>query len=97
VRGKKLLLVGEQGLGDEITCSDIPAGCLCRVWAKRATADLRRSAPDTLSTGAPIRPRWGTYDDRTLMDDMVTGVAPVPFATKDNKPDFWAPMGSALQ
>jgi hypothetical protein len=40
----------------------------------------------------------GTYDDRTLMDaDGNKALRLIPFASKDNKPDLWAPMGTALQ
>jgi hypothetical protein len=40
----------------------------------------------------------GTYDDRTLIDpDGNKALRLIPFASKDNKPDLWAPMGSALQ
>ena len=39
----------------------------------------------------------GTYDDRTLTDDAGNkALRLVPFAGGANKPDFWAPMGSAL-
>jgi hypothetical protein len=40
----------------------------------------------------------GTYDDRTLIDkDGNKALRLVPFASGENKPDLWAPMGSALQ
>jgi hypothetical protein len=40
----------------------------------------------------------GTYDDRTLLDaDGNKALRLIPFAAKENKPDLWAPMGSALQ
>jgi hypothetical protein len=40
----------------------------------------------------------GAYDDRTLIDnDGNKALRLVPFASKNNKPDLWAPMGSTLQ
>ena len=40
----------------------------------------------------------GGYDDRTLIDkDGNKALRLVPFASKDNKPELWAPMGTALQ
>jgi len=40
----------------------------------------------------------GTYDDKTLIDmDGNKALRLVPFASKENKPDLWSPMGSALQ
>jgi hypothetical protein len=40
----------------------------------------------------------GSYDDRTLIDaDGNKALRLVPFAANGNEPDFWAPMGSALQ
>jgi hypothetical protein len=40
----------------------------------------------------------GTYDDRTLIDnDGNKALRLIGFASGDNKPDFWAPMGTALQ
>jgi hypothetical protein len=44
------------------------------------------------------RAEVGTYNDRTLIDkDGNKALRLVPFASKDNKPDLWAPMGTALQ
>ena len=40
----------------------------------------------------------GTYDDRTLLDnDGNKALRLIPFVAGGNEPDFWAPMGSALQ
>jgi tetratricopeptide (TPR) repeat protein len=98
VRGKKLLLVGEQGLGDEIMFSNI-------------LPDAQAAVGDTGKLQICVDPRMislyqrsfplaevGTYDDRTLIDDNGNkALRLVPFASKENKPDVWAPMGSALQ
>ena len=46
VPGKKLLLVGEQGLGDEIMFSNILPDALAAGGRYRQAADLRRSAHD---------------------------------------------------
>ncbi|HKQ10644.1 MAG TPA: tetratricopeptide repeat protein [Rhizomicrobium sp.] len=98
VRGKKLLLVGEQGLGDELLFSNIlpdaqaavgDSGKLQICVDPRLIPLYRRSYP---------KAEVGTYDDRTLIDDNgQKALRLIPFASKGNKPDFWAPMGSALQ
>jgi tetratricopeptide (TPR) repeat protein len=98
VRGKKLLLVGEQGLGDEIMFSNILPDAQAAVGDEgklqicvdpRMVPLYQRSFP---------KAEVGTYDDRTLTDDNGNkALRLVPFASKDNKPDVWAPMGSALQ
>ena len=96
--GKKLLLVGEQGLGDEFMFANILPDVQKAVGATgklqicvdpRLVPLFQRSFP-----AAEV----GTYDDRTLMDkDGNKALRLVPFASKDNLPDLWAPMGSALQ
>ena len=96
--GKTLLLVGEQGLGDEIMFSNILPDAQAAVGDEgklQICVDVRmiplyqRSFP---------RAEVGTYDDRTLIDkDGNKALRLVPFASGANKPDFWAPMGSALQ
>jgi tetratricopeptide (TPR) repeat protein len=98
VRGKKLLLVGEQGLGDEIMFSNIlpdaqaavgDSGKLQICVDQRMIPLYQRSFP---------KAEVGTYDDRTLIDDNGNkALRLIPFASKENKPDLWAPMGSALQ
>jgi len=98
VTGKKLLLVGEQGLGDEIMFSNILPDAQAAVGDEgklqicvdpRMVPLYRRSYP---------KAEVGTYDDRTLIDkDGNKALRLIPFASKDNKPDLWAPMGSALQ
>jgi tetratricopeptide (TPR) repeat protein len=98
VTGKKLLLVGEQGLGDEILFATIlpdaqaavgQTGKLQICVDPRMIPLFQRSFP---------KAEVGGYDDRTLIDkDGNKALRLVPFASKDNKPDYWAPMGSALQ
>ncbi|HJS45973.1 MAG TPA: tetratricopeptide repeat protein [Rhizomicrobium sp.] len=98
VRGKKLLLVGEQGLGDEIMFSNIIPDVLAAVGdtGKLQICVDPRLIP--LFQRAYPKAEVGTYDDRTLIDENGNkALRLVPFASKDNKPDCWAPMGSALQ
>ncbi len=98
LKGKKLLLVAEQGLGDEIMFSNILPDAQAAVGLQgklqicvdpRMIPLYQRSFPDA---------EVGGYDDRVLMEmDGNKDLRLVPFAAKANKPDFWAPMGSALQ
>ena len=90
--------MGEQGLGDEIMFSNIlpdaqaavgETGKLQICVDPRMVALYQRSYP---------KAEVGTYDDRTLIDnDGNKALRLMPFASKDNKPDLWAPMGTALQ
>jgi tetratricopeptide (TPR) repeat protein len=96
--GKKILLVGEQGLGDEFMFANIlpdvqaamgGTGKLQIAVDPRLVALFQRSFP-----AAEV----GTYDDRTLIDnDGNKALRLIPFASGDNRPDFWAPMGTALR
>lgn len=95
--GKKILMVGEQGLGDEFMFANIlpdvqdavgETGKLQICVDHRLVSLFQRSFP---------RAEVGTYDDRTLIDaDGNKALRLIPFASKENKPDLWAPMGSAL-
>jgi tetratricopeptide (TPR) repeat protein len=98
VRGKKLLLVGEQGLGDEIMFSNILPDAQAAVGetGKLQICVDPRLIP--LYQRAYPKAEVGTYDDRTLIDDNGNkALRLVPFASGKNKPDVWAPMASALQ
>ena len=96
--GKTVLMVGEQGLGDEFMFANIlpdvqkavgETGKLQIAVDPRLVPLFQRSFP-----GAEV----DTYDDRTLVDaDGNKALRLIPFASKDNAPDYWAPMGSALQ
>ena len=96
--GKKLLVVGEQGLGDEIMFSDIlpdaqaavgETGKLQICIDPRMVPLYKRSFP---------KAEVGTYDDRTLLNkDGNKALRLVPFASGANKPDYWVPMASAMQ
>ncbi len=98
VEGLKLLLSGEQGLGDEFMFANIlpdvirdlgPDGKLQIAVDPRLVKLFQRSFPEA---------EVGTYDDRTLIDnDGNKALRLIPFASNGNEPDMWAPMGSALQ
>ena len=98
VRGKKLLLVGEQGLGDEIMFSNILPDALAAVGDEGKLQICVDPRLIPLYQRAYPKAEVGTYDDRTLIDDNGNkALRLIPFASGKNKPDVWAPMGSALQ
>jgi len=96
--GKRLLVVGEQGLGDEFMFANI-------------LPDLARAVGETGKLEIAVDPRLiplfqrsfpdaniGTYEDRTLLDkDGNKSLRFLPFSTDKGEPDCWTPMGSALQ
>ena len=96
--GKRLLIVGEQGLGDEFMFANI-------------LPDLQRAVGETGKLQIAVDPRLvplvqrsfpkaevGAYDDRMLLDrDGNKDLRVIKFAEGANKPDVWAPMGTALQ
>ncbi|HEY0107656.1 MAG TPA: tetratricopeptide repeat protein [Rhizomicrobium sp.] len=96
--GKRLAVVGEQGLGDEFMFAGIlpdlarlvgDKGLLQIAVDARLVTLFQRSFPNA---------EVGTYDDRTLLD--VDGNKPLrflKFITDKQEPDYWVPMGSALQ
>jgi tetratricopeptide (TPR) repeat protein len=98
IAGKKVLLVGEQGLGDEFMFANIlpdvaralgEDGKLQIAVDPRLVSLFRRSFP---------KAEVGAYDDKTLIDsDGNKSLRLTPFAAQGNEPDYWAPMGSALQ
>jgi hypothetical protein len=91
-------MVGEQGLGDEFMFANIlpdvtralgEHGKLQIAVDPRLVSLFQRSFP---------KAEVGAYEDKTLIDkDGNQALRFIPFAEKDNAPDFWAPMGSALQ
>jgi tetratricopeptide (TPR) repeat protein len=98
VRGKKLLLVGEQGLGDEIMFSNIVPDAQAAVGDEGKLQICVDPRLIPLYQRTYPKAEVGTYDDRTIIDDNGNkALRLIPFASKANKPDFWAPMGSALQ
>ena len=98
IAGKKILLVGEQGLGDEFMFANIlpdvtetvgETGKLQIAVDPRLVTLFQRSFP---------KAEVGSYDDRTWVDnDGNKALRLIPFASNGNEPDYWAPMGSALQ
>jgi hypothetical protein len=91
--GRKLLVVGEQGLGDEIMFASMipdliervgPTGKIMLAVDQRLVPLFQRSFPAAI-VGPEMHTRHGT-----------TPVRLVPWATGDNAPDFFTPIGSPL-
>jgi tetratricopeptide (TPR) repeat protein len=97
LNGKRLLVVGEQGLGDEFMFANI-------------LPDLAQAVGETGKLEIAVDPRLvslfqrsfpkatvGAYDDRKVIDpDHVQEVRFIPWSVRDGEPDFYLPMGSAL-
>ncbi|HXC55547.1 MAG TPA: tetratricopeptide repeat protein [Rhizomicrobium sp.] len=98
LNGKRLAVVGEQGLGDEFMFATVlpdlqrmvgDAGKLQIAVDARLVGLFQRSFPLA---------EVGAYDDRTLIDpDGNKPLRFVKFITDKQEPDYWVPMGSALQ
>ena len=96
--GKRMLVVGEQGLGDEFMFANVlpdlqravgEAGTLEIAVDRRLIALFQRSFP---------RAVVGAYEDRTLLDkDGNKSLRFIPFSTDKGDPDFWAPMATPLR
>ena len=97
LEAKRILVVGEQGLGDEFMFANIlpdleeavgEAGELEIAVDPRLIPLFQRSFP---------RARVGRYEDRTLLDkDGNKNLRFVPFSTEKGEPDYWVPMGTPL-
>ena len=95
--GKRILVVGEQGIGDELMFSDIlpdlaeavgETGCLQIAVDPRLVDLFARSLP---------KARIGTYDDRKLIGpDGSREIRLIPWAVKDGEPDYFVTMGTPL-
>ena len=98
LEGKRILLIGEQGLGDEFMFANIlpdiaaavgPEGKLQIAVDPRLVPLFQRSFPQA---------QVGPYDDRRLLDpDGAKELRFVQWAVKDGEPDYYVLMGSALQ
>jgi len=96
--GKRLLVVGEQGLGDEFMFANLlpdlqravgPNGKLQIAVDERLITLFKRSFPEA---------EVGAYLDRTLVDkDGNKALRFVPFAVENGEPDYYTLMGSPLQ
>ncbi|HYM18733.1 MAG TPA: tetratricopeptide repeat protein [Micropepsaceae bacterium] len=94
LKGKRVLVVGEQGLGDEFMFANIIPDLVRAVGDKgklqiavdpRLVSLFERSFPSA---------EVGIYDDGKL-DQKVTRI--FHWARKDGDPDFYLPMGTPLQ
>jgi tetratricopeptide (TPR) repeat protein len=98
LEGKRILVTGEQGLGDEFMFANIlpdlaravgPNGKLQIAVDQRLVSLFQRSFPN-----ADV----GAYDDRKLISpDGNKELRFFPWATANGEPDYFVPMGSALQ
>jgi tetratricopeptide (TPR) repeat protein len=95
--GKRILIVGEQGLGDEFMFANVLPDVQAAVGE---TGKLEIAVDDRL---IPLFQRSfpkadvGPYDDRTLIDrDGNKSLRFVPFSVDKGQPDYWAPMGTPL-
>ncbi|HWA04256.1 MAG TPA: tetratricopeptide repeat protein [Rhizomicrobium sp.] len=98
LEGKRILVVGEQGLGDEFMFANVlpdvqnavgESGKLEIAVDPRLIPLFRRSFP---------RAEVGRYDDRTLIDrDGNKNLRFIPFSVDKGDPDYWAPMGTPLR
>lgn len=96
--GKRILIVGEQGLGDEIMFANVlgdvqdavgPDGKLQIAVEKRLVPLFQRSFPLA---------EVGEHDDRVLQHpDGIKDLRFIPWAAEEAKPDFHALMGTPLQ
>jgi len=98
LEAKRILIVGEQGLGDEFMFANI-------------LPDLERAVGETGKLEIAVDPRLialfqrsfpkanvGAYDDRTLLDkDGNKSLRFMSFSVDKGDPDFWAPMGTPLR
>ncbi|HEY2033653.1 MAG TPA: tetratricopeptide repeat protein [Rhizomicrobium sp.] len=96
--GKRILVIGEQGLGDEFMFANI-------------IPDLVRAVGETGKVQIAVDPRLvplfqrsfpttevGPYDDRRLLDrDRNKELRFIPWALVQGEPDYQVLMGSALQ
>jgi len=97
LEGKRILVVGEQGLGDEFMFANIlpdfaravgPQGKLQICVDPRLVPLFQRSFPDA---------QVGAYDDRKLISpDGNKELRFIPWAIEDGQPDYYTMMGSAI-
>lgn len=96
--GRRILIVGEQGLGDELMFASVlpeiqdevaPEGKLQIAVDRRLVPLFARSFP---------KAEVGPYDDRQFSDSNGRKeLRFIPWSTEKGDPDFYAPMGSVLQ
>jgi len=91
--GKRILMVGEQGLGDEFMFANVLPDIQSMVGEKGKLQIAVDPRLITLFQRSFPKAEIGDYDDRRTESKFVRIF---PWATKDGDPDFYAPFGSAL-
>ncbi|MGH6872857.1 MAG: tetratricopeptide repeat protein, partial [Rhizomicrobium sp.] len=97
LEGKRVLAVAEQGLGDEFMFANILPN-LARAVGESGKLQIAVD-PRLVTLFARSFPlaEVGSYDDRRLIDkDGNRELRLVPWAARDNEPDFHISMGSAI-
>jgi tetratricopeptide (TPR) repeat protein len=98
LEGKRLLVIGEQGLGDELMFANIIPDLQCAV-GETGTLQIavEKRLVDLFQRSFP-RAQVGAYDDRILTGrDGSKELRFTQWATENGQPDYFAPMGTALQ
>jgi len=96
--GKRILIVGEQGLGDEFMFANVIPDVMKAVGPKGKVQIAVDPRLIPLFQRAFPAAQVGTYDDRKLIEpDGVKELRFIPWAAEGGDPDFHAPMGAPLQ
>ncbi len=98
LHGKRILVVAEQGLGDELMFANVLPDIARAVGenGKLQIAVDPRLVP--LFARSFLKAEVGAYDDRQMIDpDGAKELRFIPWAAENGEPDFYAPGGTPLQ